>query len=307
MEERNYIIVNPNAGKMAAKKIWPSIVRLLHDFKIDYINSFTEKRNHAKEITQKAISMGYRHFIVTGGDGTLNEVVNGMFAQNSIDPAEFTIAMIPVGTGNDWLRTHGMNSSVENSLKVINRKNLLTHDVGAVVYRNGKKRIKRFFINAAGLGFDAHVAGMVNRDKARFKGGRMLYVKNLLTSLFKFKSSDYSIQIDKKNIEQKVYSMSIGIGKYNGGGMMQMPNAIPDDGLFDITLIGDVSRLDVIRQAKNLFDGSFVRHPKITLHKGRRIKVETNSGVTIETDGESLGAGPFEFDIFPKALKVVVP
>ena len=161
-------------------------------------------------------------------------------------------------------------------------------------------------MNMAGMGFDALVAHKVNQDKERHQTSKAVYIKNLVTSLIESQSQPYKIVIDDKKIKEDIFSMCVGIGKYNGGGMMQAPNAVPDDGIFDITLIRKISKTDVITNVKNLYDGSFVSHLSVALMRGQEIYIEAPKKVSLEADGESLGYPPFEYEILPRSLCVIV-
>ena len=158
------------------------------------------------------------------------------------------------------------------------------------------------------MGYDALVAAKTNRDKERGKGTPFTYMKNLLTSLLFYKFSNVGVKIDESNDELnfKTFSLSVGICKYNGGGMMQLPNAIPDDGLLDMTLIKKLSRFNVIKSLKKLFDGTLTEHPKVVTFKGSTIHIESEPKIFIEADGESIGHSPAKFEIIPKSLRVVV-
>ena len=126
---------------------------------------FTERKGHATEIARDGIAAGFRKIISVGGDGTLNEIVNGVFTQDYCLPAEIVIGMIPVGTGNDWGRMFGIPLVYEGSVRVIKEKKLMLHDVGLISYYNGTEKEKRYFINIAGLGFEAAVVKKTNAQK----------------------------------------------------------------------------------------------------------------------------------------------
>ena len=302
------VIVNPNAGRRKGEKDWDKIHQSLldHSVKFDFI--FTTHKEHAIALTSKYIKKGYRNFIIVGGDGTLNEVVNGIFFQKNVPTLEFLLAMIPVGTGNDWCRMFSVPFSYEGAIKAITQNIEFVQDIGKVSYFNSDSPKRRYFINVTGMGYDAVVAAKTNRDKERGKGGPLSYLKNLFTSLLFYKHTITTIQIDNKDDVQKnkTFSLSIGICKYNGGGMMQLPQAVPDDGLLDATLIKKLGKFTVLKEVKNLFDGSFIKHPKVQTFRGSTIRVVSEPPISLEADGESLGHSPFIFEIIPKSLRVVV-
>ena len=302
------VIVNPRAGTGKGEKDWEKINEYLSHSGIQFETVTTKHREHALALTTKFIKKGFRKFIVAGGDGTLNEVVNGIFIQKNVPSEEILVAMIPVGTGNDWCRMFNIPFDYEKAVEIIEKEETFLQDIGIVNYYQSGKQKQRYFINVAGMGYDAIVAAKTNKDKERGRGGVLTYLKNLLSSLMFYKFSQVKMTIDGDNegCNCKTFSISVGICKYNGGGMMQLPNAIADDGLFDITLIKKLSRFAVIKQIKNLYDGSFIDHPKVETLRAKTLKIESEPLINLEVDGESLGYSPFQFEIIPKSLRVLI-
>ena len=299
------VIVNPNAGAGKCWQDWPEIEMLLNSYGFGYRCEFTLRRLHAMVLTRKLINEGYRKIIVVGGDGTLNEVINGIFVQKSVETSRIILGMIPVGTGNDWGRMFGISPDYEDALKTILASNLFIQDAGRVVFQNNQRTLHRYFVNIAGLGFDALVAKKTNRLKDNGKSNPLIYKYNIFTSLFNFKSPKAIIEVDGKTVTNNVFSVSVGICKYNGGGMMPLPFALADDGLFDLMVIKKIARWDVIRSLKRLYDGSIVHHPKVETYQGKNIRISSNTQIFLETDGESLGHTPMVFDIIPRSICVL--
>lgn len=301
-----FVIVNPNAGKRKGEKDWLEIAALLNEAGIDFVNVFTEHKNHAVALTRKYIENGYKNIIAVGGDGTLNEVVNGIFSQAHVPVVDIVLAMIPVGTGNDWCRTFNIPNDYKKAIRVIARRNLFTQDIGSVKYisSSGNEKV-RYFINMAGMGFDALVAKKTNKQKEAGKSNPFSYAINIFSSLFNYKSTKVTIMLDNEKVETGVFSMSVGICQYNGGGMKQAPGALPDDGLFDLTIIQPIGKFKVIRNVLKLFDGSFTRLPEVSTYRSSKIVIHSNPAMYIEADGESLGHTPFVFSILPRCLNVV--
>ncbi|MBA7573602.1 putative lipid kinase YtlR [subsurface metagenome] len=299
------IIVNPNAGLGRGKKDWDCIDSLLKKHKISYQTEFTKARKHAIELTARGIRQGFRNIVAVGGDGTMNEVVNGCFNQNICRTQSLTLSMIAVGTGNDWGKMFSIPASYEEAIVLIKNKSFRLQDIGVVEFCQGAKIEKRYFINIAGLGFDALVVKKTNDQKDKGKGGNALYFWNLLKCLMSYRPTLTHIIIDGQKINNELFTMSLGIGKYSGGGMMQTPNAVPDDGLFDITLIKKMRKGEIIRNLKKLYDGSILEHPKIEGYTGKVIHVDADPVVHAEADGESLGHSPVEFKIIPKSINIV--
>jgi YegS/Rv2252/BmrU family lipid kinase len=299
------IIVNPNAGNGKGKEDWDTISILLKEKGIPFSYKLTERKGHATELATLAIEEGYRKIISVGGDGTLNEIVNGVFSNNICPTTDVSLAIIPVGTGNDWGRMFGIPSDYKKSIDIISENKQLVHDVGVITYHIGQEKKTRYFINIAGLGFESVVVKKTNIQKDKGRGGKLIYFYNLLTSLMSYKNTKAEITVDGKKVNADVFSINVGNGRYCGGGMRQTPNAIPDDGLLDLTIINGMGKLEIIRNLKILYDGSILNHPKINGYRCKNIKVTSGSIIYTEADGESLGHTPVEFSIIPSGIYMV--
>lgn len=308
MDSEWFVIVNPNAGKRKGEKDWLTIAASLNDAGIQFTNVFTEHRDHASMLAKKYIENGFKKIIVVGGDGTLNEVVNGILLQKHCNPLDIKLAMIPVGTGNDWCRMYNIPSDYRKAIQLILKGKEFVQDAGCVKYcSTGREQDQiRYFINMAGLGFDALVAKKTNKQKEMGKSNPLSYFVNIFSSLFYYKHTHSVITLDDREITSEVFSMSVGICQYNGGGMKQAPNAKPDDGLFDVAIIRNIGKFKVIRNVLKLFDGSYVKLPEVSTFKSSTIQVESEPPLYIEADGESLGHTPFHFSIIPGAIRVVI-
>ncbi|HNU78634.1 MAG: diacylglycerol kinase family protein [Prolixibacteraceae bacterium] len=306
MKGKWFVIVNPNAGKQKGKHDWKRISGLLYSAGIEYQSHFTEHRGHAIVLAREYISAGYRKIIVVGGDGTLNEVVNGIFTQSAVAPAEIILGMIPVGTGNDWCRMFSIPGDYHKAIAMIKREKIFIQDVGLLEYANGSgNKELRYFVNIAGMGFDALVLEKTNKDKEKGKGSPLMYMINIFTSLFSFRTTRTKIKIDGDDFSPEVFSMTAAIGKFNGGGLKQAPEAVADDGLFDLTIIRPISKFKVIRNVMNLMDGSFTKLPEVSSFKTANIQIESVPDLYAEADGESLGHTPFRFSLLPSALRII--
>jgi YegS/Rv2252/BmrU family lipid kinase len=300
-----FVIVNPNAGNGKGEKDWEEISALLRKADLSLAVKFTERKGDAIDLTQNAISEGFRKIITVGGDGTLNEVVNGVFTSSSCRTTDIVLSLIPVGTGNDWGRMFGIPLDYEKAVKIICENKTLLHDVGLVSYYNGSEKKNRYFINIAGLGFESVVVRKTNLQKDKGHGGKLIYFYNLLTSLLSYNNTKAEIIIDGEIIHADVFSLNVGNGRYCGGGMRQTPRALPDDGLLDVTIINGMGKFEIIRNLKILYDGTILRHPKIDGYKCKNIKVSSESVMFAEADGESLGQTPVEFSIIAEGINIV--
>jgi YegS/Rv2252/BmrU family lipid kinase len=306
MSKTNWIaIINLAAGGGKTGKDWPVIAQILQDEGIRYEPFFTNRRLHASIIARNKIKEGYSKIIVVGGDGTMNEVINGVFAQKRINTTEVMLGMISVGTGNDWARTFNIPSDYKGAVRTIREQRTFIQDAGLVNYQRNGKEWKRYFINIAGLGFGARVAERSNHMKEKGKSGPMLYLYNIFTSLMRYRAINAVIEIDGMSYSRKIFSLNVGIGKYNGGGMIQVPHAIADDGLYSITLIKKIGKLNVLVNIKKLYNGNITKHSKVETYMARNVQIDGSSMLMIETDGESLGHGPVRFQIIPRSVTVI--
>ena len=301
------VIVNPNAGRKKGFKDWPEIQSLLTKNSFNFFEIFTERPGHAIEIARDYIEQGIKKIIVIGGDGTMNEVINGLFLQSKYPTTSIMFGMITVGTGNDWGRMLNIPIGYEAAIETIMNCNTFIQDAGIVSYRNGNGKGKedRYFVNIAGLGFDALVTRKTNRMKEKGRGGTFLYFLNIFSCLLNYRFVNAIINIDGKDFRNEIFSMNIGIGKYSGGGMMQVPTAIADDGLFDLTVIKKLSKSNVILSLRRLYNGTIHHHPKVETYSGKSITIDSDTVIHLETDGETLGHTPLEFNIIPLSVKVI--
>lgn len=306
MTDRWLVIVNPNAGVKKGSRDWPKILQMLKEENLDFEFILTEHRDHANQITIDKVADGYRNFIIVGGDGTMNEAVNGIFLQTTVPTGEITLGMIPVGTGNDWCRTFSIPFDYRQAIHIIKRKNTVLQDTGRISYFRNEVNHVRYFMNIAGMGYDALVAKKTNLLKEKGHGGPMTYFYFVFSSLLQFRFPEAIIEVDGGPVFRgEIFSMNVGICKYNGGGMMQVPFAVPDDGLLDVTLIRKAPKWMVIRYARRLYDGTLVKLNFVNTFRGKAVRIRSTARIYLEADGESLGHSPFVFEILPGSLRVV--
>ncbi len=299
------IIVNPNAGAGKCKRDWPGIEKILREELPGFEPVFTNRRFHAMIIARNKINEGFTRIVVVGGDGTLNEVINGLFAQKQYQTTDITLGMIPVGTGNDWSRMFGIPFDYREAARVIKTGNTFVQDAGRVVFTKQNRKLGRYFINIAGIGFDAIVTKRSNELKEQGKNSQVLYFMNIFAKLFGYRHFTASLIIDGTTYQHDIFSMNVGICKYNGGGMLQVPDAVADDGQFDLTIIKKMRKLEVIRSLPKLYNGQIKTHPKVQSFMGKNIIIDSPRSIYLETDGESLGHTPFEFEIIPRSVRII--
>ncbi len=305
------VVVNPMASVGKSGKDWPVIRQKLVDAGIDFDDILTEYPRHAIEIVRNAIvEKGYRKFISVGGDGTNNEVINGIFTQDVVPTNDITMATIPIGTGNDWRRTFNIPLEYDDVIEIIKTGNVFVHDIGKLTYYNDGDPKIRYFLNAAGTGLDEMVCSSTNLMKRQGKGGTIRYLISVVKCLFKYKITHAQVTMDDEMVfDDNILSLSVGNCRYNGGGMMMMPNAIPDDGLLDVTVIRKVSIFKFAANVKNIYDGSFIHKIKeVQTFRGKKIRIVSipPHSLMVETEGENLNNSPFDFEILPKAINMIV-
>ena len=315
MDEKNnkwLVVVNPQASIGKCSKDWPEIKRLLDDSGMEYDAVLTEYPKHAIEIVRQNITeKGYKKIVSIGGDGTNNEVINGIFTQQRFPTSEITMGIIPIGTGNDWRRTFNFNIDHQENVNVLKNGHTILHDVGKVTYYNNGDPQERYFLNAAGTGLNEMVCNRTNQLKSQGKGGSVRYMLNTANCLLRFKCVHVQLDIDDQRVfDDEILSLSVGNGKYNGGGMMMMPKTIPNDGLFDITVVKKVGMVKFAASINNIYDGSFVDKLKeVTTYRGKKIRIVSIPAhqLLLETEGETLTNSPFDFEILPSSINMVIP
>ncbi len=301
------VIVNPKAGRGHGLRDWPAISNRLNFSGVDFTCVFTEKKFHAVELTVKAVNDGFRKIVVVGGDGTVNEVVNGLFIQKKAAPGEVTLSVIPVGTGNDWVRMLGIPRTYIDAVNSICAERTILQDVGKITFEEARVRQTRYMANVSGIGFDAMVNRRYNSLKEAGRTGKWMYILSTFATLFKYHAKRFAVKIDGKDFfDGRLFSGAVGVGKYNGGGMLQMPAAALDDGLMDMTLIRKMSLYRFMTNFNRLYNGTIYNFYKVKAAQGKFISIASYPPSPIEIDGEACGYSPFTFELVPKSIKVVV-
>ena len=306
------VIVNPMASIGKTGKDWPQIKQILINEEIAFDYLITEYQGHAISLVRDSITgKGYRKIIAVGGDGTNNEVVNGIFTQKRFPTEEITMGIMPMGTGNDWRRTFGFDIDYQENVKIIKAGHLFKHDIGKVTYYNNGDPQVRYFLNAAGTGLDEAVCQSTNAMKQQGKGGSARYMISVAKCLFNFDCVHIQLEVDEKLVlDNEILSLSVGNCRFNGGGMMMMPEAIPNDGLFDITAIRKVSMPKFATNISKIYDGTFVKKLKeVSTYRGRKIRITSipAHSINLETEGETLTNSPFDFEMLQQSINMVVP
>jgi YegS/Rv2252/BmrU family lipid kinase len=303
-----FFIVNPAGGNWEVQRRWPELEAQLRASGLDFELEFSQQRGHPIEIAEQAIGRGFRQIAAVGGDGTCHEVVNGIMRQSAVPSAEVKFALLPVGTGNDWVRTWQIPEPGEDWIRMLRHGKTALQDVGVVDFlaENGKPS-RRYFINVAGLAYDAYVARRaIARGKHPFT--RFLYLWLVFRCLFEYRLTRSRLEFGDQSLEDFFYTINVGICKYSGGGMQLVPHALPDDGLLALTYARRMTKLQVILNTWRFYDGSLPEHPAVFTYSVESVKVEGLDGTQlwVEADGEYLGGTPAGFSIEQRALCLVV-
>lgn len=302
------VIANPKAGKNKVLEEWFLIDQALKDAGIEFDAIFSKSKYHSIELSVKAVREGYRHIIAVGGDGTIHEVVNGIFFQKEVSPQEITLGVIPAGSGNDWVRMYGIPTDYRFCARIIASGQCMRQDVFKVEIEESKVKQTRYLINGAGIGLDAVICRECNKMKERGKSGSMIYFKAAVRSFFKMRPNVFKVVVDGKLFyEGKALSVALANGIYSGGGMIQAPDAVLDDGLANVTVIGNISKPKILVRFKELFTGRIYQVPDILHIMGKHVKIDIFGELQpVEVDGEIVGTNPLELTVISNALNIAV-
>ncbi|MEP6755315.1 MAG: diacylglycerol kinase family protein [Chthonomonadales bacterium] len=296
--ESVHVILNPKSGRGDGRQNADRLKSLLAESAsilgppIETEVHVTTSASESTELARSLATDPKRIVAAAGGDGTLHQVVRGMVG--GVSP----LGIIPLGTGNDFVRTVGIPQDLKLAVQTLFNGVLQPLDIGTV---NGLP-----FINVARSGFDAVVAERVNRG-FRYLKGAAAYNAGILSTLFRFKPSNVKIIIDDQVWEGRAMLCSVANAQYYGGGMRIAPNAQIDDGLLDLVILKETGLLEFLLAFPRVFKGTHIDHPKITILQGRNIRVVTDPPQPIFVDGEVIGKTPAEYSIIPAALQVVTP
>ena len=308
------VIVNPVSANGKTGKRWPSLYARWCAAKLEFDVALTQHAGHAETLASQAAARGYTRVVSVGGDGTVNEVVNGLM-KCAVPPV---FAVIPCGTGSDFARALGIRDTPAAAVHLLQHGIAKPVDVGVVECQyNGHSR-QRYFINIADAGFGGDVIEAVNRSPKH--GGSLSYFTNVFKVLSRYQNKPLRVTLKMSDISaipsqmSDIYTVTgrfnaiiVANGNYFGGGMRVAPHAQLDDGAFDVVLIGDTRRAEFIAAFPLIYLGKHLSHPKVNVVRATRVHIEPqeHEDVAMEAEGESLGTAPAEIFIVPKALQVL--
>jgi diacylglycerol kinase (ATP) len=240
--------------------------------------------------------------VVVGGDGSVNEVVNGVAGTPGVE-----LAVIPRGTGWDFVRTYGIPRDLDRAVAIAMNGAVREIDLGVVTFRTWAGAEGRsHFANVASAGISGAIAKRAN-ETSKTLGGKVSYYWATLAVFARWETGEMRVSVDDETRSGKMIDAMVANGRFLGGGMMLLPEAEPDDGLFDVLLIGDVTKRDLAFTLPKSYRGKHLPHPRLEVLRGRLVTVDADEPLPIELDGEQPGTTPARFEVVPRAVRLRVP
>jgi YegS/Rv2252/BmrU family lipid kinase len=253
-------------------------------------------------LAAEAVRDGATLLVVVGGDGSVNELVNGIADADGVE-----IAVLPRGTGYDFVRTFGIPRDLDTAIEIALNGATREIDVGLVTYRTWAGADARaYFANVASAGISGAIAQRAN-DTSKALGGKISYYWATLAVFARWKTGEMRVTVDNETRTGKMIDAMVANGRFLGGGMMMLPEAEPDDGLFDVLLIGDVTKRDLAFTLPKSYRGKHLPHPRLEVLRGRVVTIDADEPLPLELDGEQPGTTPARFEVVPHALRLRVP
>jgi YegS/Rv2252/BmrU family lipid kinase len=299
-------IVNPRSADGTTGSQWPRLERMIAREGLRGAVRFTEGPGHATQLTREGLTAGHRLIVTVGGDGTINETVNGFFDMegNPLAP-EAELGLIGRGTGCDFIKSLGIPKREDLAVRRILGGSPQAIDLGRVTFHDaaGRERM-RYFGNIAEVGLGGAVVERVNRASKRF-GGFASFLMSTLATIATYQNRPMTLQIDDASPETLVaVNLVVGNGCYFGGGMRILPGAELDDGWLDVLIMGDLARLELFGNLAKVYRGTHLTHPKVRHLRARRLCVTSPEPLLLDVDGEQPGQVPATFTLQPAALRL---
>jgi len=301
---RPFFIVNPNSANGATLKRFRDVEPALRNAFEDLDVVFTEGPMHAAALASEAASRGEEMVVACGGDGTLNEVVGGLLES----AGDTVLAVMPSGTGGDFRRVLGLGQDMTAVLEYLRTGSPKPVDAGLLEFQDhGGKTTRRGFMNIASCGISGQVDHFVNTSNKAL-GGKASFFLGSLRGMLKYSNIPMKVQVDGDLLyDGPANLVAAGNGRFFGGGMMVAPAASLDDGLFDVVVFGDLSKLEFAGLSSRIYSGTHLDHPKILHRQGRTLTVETGNPALIDLDGEQVGTTPLSAEVSPASIQLLVP
>ncbi len=260
----------------------------------------TSKQKRALDIANQLANDGYTHIIAVGGDGTLNEVLNGVLLSDNTPQ----MGILPYGTANDFVKSLDTPKTIGTLVESIKNQSSQELVVGQISYRSTGRQKERYFLNIADMGIGAQVVQRVNKSKKRL-GSDFTFMKAIIQTFFTYKNKRIKIEADEWEWEGKINSLVVANGKYFGSGMCIAPNADPTRGSFEVVISGDISILDYIKNVGQIKKGKVIDHPQLHYKTAKKLRVTSVDNCALECDGEYLGVAPITIDMAQKKISFI--
>ncbi len=294
-------LVNPASAGGTTGRRWPEIARRASALGLTGDALFSEEPEHLRELAHEAAAQGAGLVVAVGGDGTVNEVASGIVGTGA------ELAVIPRGTGVDFVRTYGIPGSLDDAIRVALNGTTRTVDAGRVGFRAWSgEAAEAWFFNVAGVGMSGAVAKRTN-ESSKALGGKVSYLWSTLAVFARWRNTEVRVTVGEESRTGRMHEVVVANGRFLGGGMMMCPEAEPDDGLFDVLLIGDITKTDLVMTLPRIYRGTHLPHPKAELLRGATVAVDSGEPLPIQLDGEQPGTTPVRFDLAPGALRLRAP
>ena len=308
-----FAIVNPHAGSGKTMSEWAEAEKLMMAANIGYKAVLTTYKYHAVSLAQDAARLGYRRILAVGGDGSIHEVLDGIMKyceRTGTDPEEFYLAVIPIGSGNDWIKSTGIKHDKNLIVKLIAGGSFGKEDIIKVESDRGVS----YIANIGGVGFDSHVCERVNRQKERGKRSKRIYITALIQTMFSIKAFDVVLYADSQKVfEGPMYSMALGNGRFSGGGMIQVPLADMDDGILDWMIVPKMPITRLLKNCTRLFKGNMHESPDVRYGKCKTLSLCLMPNASsrkhyeiVEVDGEIEGELPMTVTVTGQKINILV-
>jgi len=290
-------------GKLKGSKLVSHIQNTFSNL-YEVVFYFTEFSGHASELARHASLSNSTYIISTGGDGTLNEVVNGVMLSGN---KEVKVGLLPYGTGNDFAKTIRVSQNIQELKKLIESNSVSEIDLGFVNYKNTQaQNIARYFINITDVGIGGSIAVKLF-GSSKWMGAFLTFQKAIVTTFFTYKHQPVKISADSFSYEGKILSCIVANGKYFGGGMGIAPAAVPNDGFLEIVLASEISLWDYLRHFGKIRACQKINHPHVSYHQAKEILIESPLNLPIDMDGEFAGYTSMKISVAPKAIQFICP
>jgi len=299
---RTVFLVNPASDNGATGRRWPEIANRAAAAGLTGEAMLSERPGELTELARRAADEGGQLLVVVGGDGTVNEVVNGLAGREGPE-----LAVIPRGTGRDFVRTYGIPHKLDDALRTVRDGRTREIDVGRARFRSWQgEPAEWYFANIASAGMSGAIAKRAN-ETSKALGGKVSYFWATFAVFSRWRTSELTVTVGAETRRARMHDVVVANGRYFGGGMMICPEAEPDDGVFDVLLIGNLTKRDLLLTLPKTYRGKHLPHPKAELLRGPAVEIEAAEPLPVELDGEQPGTTPARFEIIPRALRLRVP